>query len=135
MRGKFFGVLICVAVACASPVAAAIRRPVPVGSGLEGIHLYGPRQGIASFYGSSRSRALTAAHRTLPFGTQVRVTNANNGQSVVVLINDRGPFRKGRVIDVSFAAARALGMISSGVAPVKLAIVRAPPGHVVPHAR
>jgi peptidoglycan lytic transglycosylase len=62
--------------------------------------------------------ALTAAHRSLPFGTKVRVINKKNGNSVVVTINDRGPFARGRVIDVTPAAARALGF--SGVVPVKL---------------
>lgn len=97
----------------------------------EPVKLYGPRAGIASFYGSRRSPALTAAHRFLPFGTHVKVTNKKNGQSVVVRINDRGPFIKGRVIDVSYAAARQLGMVSSGVVPVTLTIVKAPPGHKV----
>ena len=60
--------------------------------------------------------ALTAAHRTLPFGTHVRVTNKRNGRSIVVRINDRGPFLPGRIIDLSPAAAHALGI--SGVAPV-----------------
>jgi peptidoglycan lytic transglycosylase len=82
--------------------------------------------GIASvyFYSGSKSASgertnpngLTAAHRTLPFGTQVRVTNKRNGQSVVVRINDRGPFIRGRVIDLTPAGARALGF--SGLAPV-----------------
>ena len=58
--------------------------------------------------------ALTAAHRTLPFGTKVKVTNQRNGKSVVVRINDRGPFAKGRVIDLSKAAASKLGFIKSG---------------------
>jgi rare lipoprotein A len=58
--------------------------------------------------------ALTAAHRTLPFGTRLKVTNRKNGRSVVVRINDRGPFIKGRVIDLSKGAARRLGFISSG---------------------
>lgn len=62
--------------------------------------------------------ALTAAHRTLPFGTRVRVKNLKNGRSVVVRISDRGPFVRGRVIDVTPAAARALGF--SGLAPVSL---------------
>jgi rare lipoprotein A len=82
--------------------------------------------GIASIYSGRRtvgSRAhaggnLTAAHRTLPFGTKVRVTNKRNGNSVVVLVNDRGPFVRGRVIDVTSSAARALGF--SGLAPVSL---------------
>jgi len=65
--------------------------------------------------------ALTAAHRSLPFGTLVRVTNENNGRSVVVRINDRGPFVRGRVIDVTPAAAHALGF--SGLAEVSLDVV------------
>ncbi|MGD1700270.1 septal ring lytic transglycosylase RlpA family protein [Dapis sp. BLCC M229] len=67
--------------------------------------------------------AMTAAHKTLPFGTKVRVTNLKNGSSVIVRINDRGPFTPGRVIDVSSAAARILGMIQSGVAPVKVEVI------------
>jgi rare lipoprotein A len=67
--------------------------------------------------------ALTAAHRTLRMGTRVRVTNLRNGRSVVVRINDRGPYGRGRVIDVSFAAARALGMIDDGVVPVRLEVL------------
>ena len=67
--------------------------------------------------------AMTAAHRRLRFGTRVRVTNLNNGRSVVVRINDRGPYARGRVIDVSAAAARSLGMIKSGVAPVRVTIL------------
>ncbi|WP_447765770.1 septal ring lytic transglycosylase RlpA family protein [Sphingopyxis panaciterrae] len=66
---------------------------------------------------------LTAAHRTLPFGSMVRVTNTVNGDSVVVRINDRGPFSHGRVIDVSHAAARQIGMHRSGTARVKLALL------------
>jgi rare lipoprotein A len=64
---------------------------------------------------------LTGAHRTLPFGTRVRITNRRNGHSVVVRINDRGPFIRGRVIDVTPAAARALGF--SGLAPVMLTVL------------
>ena len=85
--------------------------------------------GIASVYGydgqktangeRASSRGMTAAHRTLPFGTRVRVTNTRNGRSVVVRINDRGPFVRGRVIDLTPAAASALGF--SGLAPVNVA--------------
>lgn len=64
--------------------------------------------------------ALTAAHRSLPFGTRVRVENLRNGKFVVVRINDRGPFVGGRVIDVSRAAAQQLGMVSSGTAKVRV---------------
>ena len=70
--------------------------------------------------------ALTAAHPRLAFGTVVRVTNEKNGWSVNVRINDRGPFAKGRIIDVSEAAARQLGMIGDGVVPVSVRIVSKP---------
>jgi rare lipoprotein A len=87
------------------------------------------QSGIASIYSggrtangeTARASGLTAAHRSLPFGTLVRVTNQRSGRSVVVRINDRGPFVRGRVIDVTPAAARALGF--SGLAPVTLAVV------------
>jgi rare lipoprotein A len=85
--------------------------------------------GIASVYSGGRTAsgeevspsALTAAHRTLPFGTLVRVTNEDTGRSVVVRINDRGPFVRGRVIDLTPAGARALGF--SGLATVSLDVV------------
>ena len=88
---------------------------------------------VASYYGKEHAGkrtasgekfnpgAMTAAHRTLRFGTKVRVTNTRNGRSVVVRINDRGPFVKGRSIDVSSAAARAIGM--GGSAQVKLTVI------------
>ena len=87
------------------------------------------QSGIASIYSGGRTASgkiastsgMTAAHRTLPFGTLVRVTNQRSGRSVVVRINDRGPFMRGRVIDLTPAGARALGF--SGLAPVKLEIV------------
>ena len=69
------------------------------------------------------SNELTAAHRSLPFGTKVRVTNMNNGRSVVVRINDRGPFSGGRIIDLSAGAARSINMINSGVAPVRIEVL------------
>jgi rare lipoprotein A len=88
--------------------------------------------GIASIYGVGSGRTangersnvhgLTAAHKTLPFGTRVAVTNRKNGRSVVVRINDRGPFVRGRVIDLTPAAARAIGF--SGLTPVSLSILR-----------
>ena len=89
--------------------------------------------GIASVYAyhgsktASGERAnrhgLTAAHRTLPFGTRVKVTNKRNGRSVVVTINDRGPFIKGRIIDLSRGAAGVIGMTGSGVAPVSVEVL------------
>jgi rare lipoprotein A len=66
---------------------------------------------------------LTAAHRTLPFGTRVRVTNLGNGKSVVVTITDRGPFKHGRVIDVSEKAARELGFVRAGTAHVRVQVL------------
>ena len=88
--------------------------------------------GKASYYGDRHhgnktasgerfdQHALTAAHRSLPFGTRVRVTNLSNDKSVVVRINDRGPFVRGRIIDVSRAAAERLDMLRAGVVPVRL---------------
>jgi hypothetical protein len=70
--------------------------------------------GLCAYY-SGRGGGLTAAHRTLPFGTRVRVTDPKNGRSVIVRINDRGPFGRHRVLDLSTSAARALGMIDRGV--------------------
>ncbi len=69
------------------------------------------------------ANALAAAHRSLPFGTRVRVDNIANGRSVVVRINDRGPFVRGRVIDVTRGAAERLGMIRSGVARVRVTVI------------
>jgi rare lipoprotein A len=92
--------------------------------------------GMASYYGREfeggptssgeiyRSSHLTAAHRTLAFGTIVRVTNLTNGKKVIVRINDRGPFVKGRIIDLSLAAARRLDMIEAGVVKVRVEVVR-----------
>lgn len=86
-------------------------------------------RGKASYYwqpqavacgGRFNPQAMTAAHKTLPCGTKVRVTNKRNGRSVVVTINDRGPFTKGRIIDLSLAAAKVIGMTKSGVVPVKV---------------
>ena len=93
------------------------------------------QEGIASYYAHKfhgrttasgetyDMMAMTAAHRTLPFGTRVRVVNKDNGRSVVVRINDRGPFVAGRVIDLSRASAEELGMMGSGVAPVRLEVL------------
>ena len=88
--------------------------------------------GLASYYGRKfhgrrtasgeryNMQALTAAHRTLAFGSRVEVTNLKNGRKVRVRINDRGPFIKGRIIDLSYAAAKQIGMLSRGVARVKI---------------
>ena len=108
---------------CSSPSA-----PPPV----SGPVVVSAQQGKASYYGSRHhgrktangerfnKNALTAAHRSLPFGSLVRVTNLNNQKSIVVRINDRGPYAKGRIIDLSEQAARELNMIRAGVAQVKI---------------
>lgn len=89
--------------------------------------------GIASFYWQGvktasgelfDKRAMTAAHRSLPFGSRVAVTNLSNGRSVTVRINDRGPFKPGRVIDLSEGAAEVLDMQSRGLVPVKISLVK-----------
>jgi len=92
--------------------------------------------GQASWYGKAHQgrltasgerfdmHALTAAHRTLPFGTIVRVTHIKSGKSVTVRINDRGPFRSGRIIDLSYEAARRLGIVARGTARVELTVIR-----------
>lgn len=87
-----------------------------------------PATGLASFYNAAPKPAekLTAAHRTLPLGTMVAVTRVDNGARVVVRINDRGPFLKGRIIDLSKRAAEQLGMIGQGLARVHIQVVPAP---------
>jgi rare lipoprotein A len=106
-----------------------------------GSHAVEPREtsyGLASYYGSGSRTAtgetvneheLTAAHRTLPFGTRVRVTSLSTGQSVTVRINDRGPYIRGRVVDLSHSAAEKLGLIGRGVEKVKLDVVEWPTQH------
>lgn len=100
-------------VALATLVAAAVKDGVIASETCEA-----SRYGVGDGYGGKRTasgevmdpNAMTAAHRILPFGTMVRVTNLTNGRSVMVRISDRGPFIKGRCIDLSWAAARAIGM-------------------------
>ena len=76
--------------------------------------------GIASYYHNPSNNGMIAAHRSLPFGSQVRVTNLDNGRTTVVRIIDRGPFIRGRIIDVSTTAATALGFRQAGVAHVRV---------------
>ena len=94
-----------------------------------------PRKGMASYYAEKYhgrqtasgeifdTHALTAAHKTLPFGTIVEVTNLENGKSVRVRINDRGPFVKGRIIDLSYMAAQRIGIVKAGVGKVSMKII------------
>jgi rare lipoprotein A len=115
-----------------------------VGAALSGCALLAPKdrhvvateKGEASYYAHAfhgrrtasgerfNMHDLTAAHRKLPMGTRVRVTNLKNKRQVVVRINDRGPFHRRRIIDVSYEAARKLDMIRDGVAPVKVEVLR-----------
>ena len=92
-------------------------------------------RGMASWYGDPHHGRLTAsgerfdmydftaAHRTLPMGTRIRVTNLTNGRSIVVTVNDRGPFVRGRIVDLSYAAARRIGLIGPGTAAVQLEVL------------
>ena len=125
--------------ACLLSSCAATRPPVTPGATLDPAdppaHGRYAHTGWASYYARAHDGLrtasgepydmdeLTAAHRTLPFGTRVRVTNLENGRRVVVRINDRGPFRKGRILDVSYAAARRLGMLGAGVARVRIRVL------------
>ena len=108
---------------------AAVRRLSPARAAAAAANV---SHGVASFYTEGTKTAngekfntmdMTAAHPSLPFGTKLRVTNATTGQSVTVRVNDRGPFVPGRVVDVSYAAADALGMVGKGLAKVKLDVV------------
>ena len=112
---------------------AVARKHTPFASDKKAAATQVASDGIASFYTEGTKTAsgekfntheLTAAHPTLPFGTRLRVTNVASGQSVTVRVNDRGPFVRGRVVDVSYAAAETLGMVGGGVAKVKLDVVQ-----------
>jgi rare lipoprotein A len=114
------------------PVAVA-KKHTPFAPGKNATDTQVASHGIASFYTEGTKTAsgekfdtneLTAAHPTLPFGTQLRVTNVTTGRSVTVRVNDRGPFVRGRVVDVSYAAAETLGMVGGGIAKVKLDVVQ-----------
>ncbi|MGH9481964.1 MAG: septal ring lytic transglycosylase RlpA family protein [Terriglobales bacterium] len=124
----------------ATPVAVRSARFHPRDRALPEASPRAPYQvGIASWYGAyfqgrettSGERfnmyAMTAAHRELPLGTRVRVTNLENGRSVVLRINDRGPVPKSRVIDVSYAAAGALRFRVEGLVPVRIEVLRTMP--------
>ncbi|MBA3818159.1 MAG: septal ring lytic transglycosylase RlpA family protein [Deltaproteobacteria bacterium] len=120
------GVALAIAIAfgCGAPPKQSKPKRVGVSEPTSDV-----QRGKASWYGGSfhggptasgeryDKRTMTAAHRTLPFGTRVRVTNLKNGRTVTVRINNRGPYSKGRIIDLSEAAAERLGMIDAGVVP------------------
>jgi rare lipoprotein A len=108
--------------------AVAMREHEPAGEHAPA----GAAVGMASYYGGGRTASgekiipgeLTAAHPSLPFGTRLRVTRVDTGRSVVVRVNDRGPFVKGRIVDVSHSAAEQLGLTQAGVAKVKIDVVQ-----------
>ena len=110
----------------AAKATAARRSETQAQAQPDSVRVVGPvQEGIASWYDLHPTRhEMTAAHPTLPFGTEVRVTNLDNGRQAVVRINDRGPFIPGRIIDLSLRAAEALGMVRSGLAPVRLEVVQ-----------
>ncbi|NTJ64886.1 septal ring lytic transglycosylase RlpA family protein [Agrobacterium rhizogenes] len=101
---------------------AVVSTPAFASAGCGGASWYGGSSRTASGERMS-SKNLTAAHRSLAFGTRLRVTNKHNGRSVVVRINDRGPFIRGRVLDLSRAAAQNIGMVASGTAKVCYEVV------------
>jgi len=137
LRLSWLSVLSCLA-GCASqpPPAPASLPPPSIAQQPPAPEPSFTQTGLASFYGHAHDgkatasgerfnpTAFTAAHRTLALGTQVRVTNLENGQSVTVKITDRGPFVRGRIIDISLAAAEALGMTDKGLARVRLEALR-----------
>jgi len=122
------GILRVLALALTAAALAACAQPSVMTTGAQG-----QSHGLASFYRNQARTAsgeraspgeLTAAHRTLPFGTRVRVTDVDTGRSVTVRVNDRGPFVPGRVVDISHSAAETLGITERGLARVKLDVVQ-----------
>jgi rare lipoprotein A len=112
---------------------ASVRKHTPFASRKDAGDTKTASHGVASFYTEGTQTAsgerfntmeMTAAHPTLPFGTKLRVTDVGSGKSVTVRVNDRGPYVQGRVVDVSYSAANALGIVGKGVANVKLDVVQ-----------
>ena len=101
---------------------ASTAAPKGAGYGLASFYSYDPHTASGEKFNKNE---LTAAHRTLPFGTRLRVTDVATGRSVTVRVNDRGPFVRGRVVDVSASAAETLGITGKGVAKVKVDVVEA----------
>ncbi|MCB0326004.1 MAG: septal ring lytic transglycosylase RlpA family protein [Bdellovibrionales bacterium] len=127
---KIFGLLICLWMALLSGCYS--KTQIPQGTSKSQLHGYASWYG-GKFHGRKTASGevydqykLTAAHKTLPFHTWVRVTNLSNGKSVVVKVNDRGPFVRGRVIDLSRRAAEKIDMIGSGTAKVLIEIEKKP---------
>ena len=126
LRSRFFGVLtsLAVLIAVGGNSAAALNATVgETETGLAAVYgskLNGHRTASGAHY---NPKALTAAHQTLPFGTKVKVTNVKNNKSVVVRINDRGPTQAGRIVDLSQAAGKAIGISHKSTAEVKIEVV------------
>ncbi|MGQ0793478.1 MAG: septal ring lytic transglycosylase RlpA family protein [Deltaproteobacteria bacterium] len=144
-RAKLLALVIPFLFSCASATKGAISNTVPDGPYIPTFKSIEPPDdrstvqiGIASWYGieeHDRFAAngerfskydLSAAHKTLPMGSVVRITNLENGRDVVVRINDRGPFVEGRIIDLSHAAAESIGMVQRGVVKVKVEVISSP---------
>lgn len=130
-RLLFLAALSALALLAGCSRAVVARPPVPPAAGMEEV-------GFASWYGAPHHgrrtasgeiydmNQLTAAHKTLPFGTRLLVTNRDTSQTAEVRVNDRGPFVEGRILDVSYAAARQLGAVGTGVIPVRLRVISLP---------
>jgi rare lipoprotein A len=130
-RRIFYFVVLAAAAGCAVP-PSRVRVPLPATESKVS------QTGIASWYGPGfhgkatasgeiyNQNELTAAHQTLPLGTRVMVTNLENGRSTEVLVNDRGPFAKGRIIDLSYSAAQSIDMVGPGTALVRVEVLDGP---------
>jgi len=134
----FFICLLIVVVSCAGkPVVRKSYDSASYKNDPKSIDGYN-QIGIASWYGDKEHGnkaasgekfnryAYTAAHKSLPFGTVARVTNLDNGRDVIIVINDRGPFIKGRIIDLSYASARSIDLVRTGIAKVKVEVISSP---------
>lgn len=120
------------AAACAAAPAPAVVADAPAETGLAAVYsdrLHGRQTASGERYDRNQ---LTAAHKTLPFGTRVKVTRTQNGKSVIVRINDRGPVQADRILDLSPAAARALGIGPRGMGEVSAQVVEAAPPRAKP---
>lgn len=131
-RGLVFGLLGCLAACAVPPAKPPTGQPSSVPSAVVPESPSFTQEGLATWYGKAHHgrktasgerfdmHAMTAAHRSLPFGSVVRVTNLGNGSTVKVRINDRGPFVRDRIIDLSAAAAAALGIKGEGVVEIRI---------------
>lgn len=142
-RYLLLSILLCLLAACSNQARVSVPKPPAPPESIAPTPLVPPQstdssviEGLASWYGEPHHgrvtasgeifnmHRLTAAHRTLPFDTIVRVQNKQNGHEIDVRINDRGPYVTKHIIDLSYAAAKALDMVRAGIAPVRLKVVR-----------